>query len=276
MKNIRLSFVALLAMAGLFTSCEKDENKIFSTAGTPPVITSNNSAARLVPGEEALETIRFSWTNPNYYFTTGISSQDVNYALEFDTLGANFKSANKNVVTVAKDLTRAFTQLELNSILGNNMKLPLGRTYNVEARVVSTLTNSSLPLASNTWRFTATPFAPPPKVATPSANNLWVTGSAFASSWSNPLPNPFDVSQKFTRVTNTLYELVIPMIPGGAYKLIQTQGDWSTQYKFVAGDALAGTFEKRDADPAFPAPAVAGTYKLRFDFQAGTFTATKQ
>ncbi|MES2773535.1 MAG: SusE domain-containing protein [Bacteroidota bacterium] len=276
MKNIRLSFVAILAIAGLFTSCKKDENRIYTTGGTPPVITANTSNARLVPGEETNETIKFNWTNPNYYFTTGISSHDVNYALEFDTLGANFKSANKNVVTVAKDLTRAFTQLELNSILGNNMKLPVGRSYNVEARIVSTLANSSVPLNSNTWRFTAVPFTPPPKVEPPAAGNLWVTGNAFASNWANPLPNPYDMSQKFTKLSNTLYELTVPMIPGGAYKLIQTQGDWSTQYKFLVGDALAGTFEKRDADPGFPAPTVAGTYKLRFDFQAGTFTATKQ
>ena len=105
---------------------------------------------------------------------------------------------------------------------------------------------------------------------------LWVVGNAFASGWSNPLPSPFDVSQKFTKVSDTQYELVVDMLSTGNYKLIQEQGVWGTQYKKLAGDASSGTFEKKDADPGFDAPAVAGKYKLVFDFQAGTYTVTKQ
>jgi hypothetical protein len=66
------------------------------------------------------------------------------------------------------------------------------------------------------------------------------------------------------------------MLSSGNYKLIQENGVWGTQYKKLAGDAYSGTFEKKDADPGFDAPAVAGKYKLVFDFQAGTYTVTKQ
>ena len=276
MKNIRLSFVAILAIAGLFTSCKKDENQIFTTGGTPPALTASTPAARLLAGEEANETIKFTWTNPNYQFTTGISSHDVNYILELDTLGGNFKSSKKYATTISKQLGKTFTQAELNGILGNTMVLTFGRTYTIEARIISSLIVNALPLISNVVKFTATPFAPPPKVEPPTAGTLWITGSAVSSNWANPLPGPYDVSQRFTKINNTTYELIVTMTPGGMYKLIQTQGVWGTQYKFLTGDALAGTFEKRDADPAFPAPAIAGSYKLRFDFQLGTFTATKQ
>jgi hypothetical protein len=44
----------------------------------------------------------------------------------------------------------------------------------------------------------------------------------------------------------------------------------------VAGDASGGTFEKKDADPAFVGPTTAGSYKIVVNFQDGTFTVTKQ
>ena len=143
-------------------------------------------------------------------------------------------------------------------------------------RVLASIGSIATSMASNKLVFKVLPYAPPPKVPVPTAGTLWVTGNAFASDWSNPLPSPFDVSQKFTKVSDTQYELVVDMLSSGNYKLIQEQGVWGTQYKKLTGDASSGTFEKKDADPGFDAPAVAGKYKLVFDFQAGTYTVTKQ
>ena len=143
-------------------------------------------------------------------------------------------------------------------------------------RVLASIGSKATSIASNKLVFKVLPYAPPPKVPVPTAGTLWVVGNAFASGWSNPLPSPFDVSQKFTKVSDTQYELVVDMLSSGNYKLIQEQGVWGTQYKKLSGDASSGTFEKKDADPGFDAPAVAGKYKLVFDFQAGTYTVTKQ
>ena len=68
------------------------------------------------------------------------------------------------------------------------------------------------------------------------------------------------------------------MNASGGYKLIQTQGDWSTQYHFTGGTALSGSFAFGDPGPCcnFPAPSAAGSYKLSFNFQLGTYTAVKQ
>jgi hypothetical protein len=114
-------------------------------------------------------------------------------------------------------------------------------------------------------------------VPVPDAGTLWVTGDAYASSWSNPLPTPFDVSQRFTRVSNTLYELVVDMKGGGAYKMIQEQGNWGTQYHMLSGGTWeGGNINKKDSDPAFPGPPTAGRYKITVDFQLGTFRVVKQ
>jgi hypothetical protein len=104
---------------------------------------------------------------------------------------------------------------------------------------------------------------------------LWIIGDAVASGWNNPLPAPFVTNQRFTKVTDTQYELVVALKPG-AYKLIQENGVWGTQYHMVEGTAAGGTFQKKDSDPAFPGPATPGNYKIVVDFQTGRFTVTRQ
>ena len=93
------------------------------------------SAVRLEPGEEANTAIIFSWTNPDYKFTTGGSSHDVSYLLEYDTLGANFSSSIKQTISVSKDLSFSYTVGAFNSVLGNTMFLQLDprRTYTMQA-----------------------------------------------------------------------------------------------------------------------------------------------
>jgi hypothetical protein len=269
---------SMLMAVFLLGSCEKDENKIFYNGGTAPVLTSSTNAVKLnpPPADETLEALKLSWTNPDYTFTTGPNSQDVNYTLEMDTLGGNFASSNKYVTTISRDLTKSFTVVDLNSILGNTMLLKPAKQYTIETRISSSLASNAVPLTSNKVSFTATPYSPPPKVELPAAGTLWATGDAFASGWGNPLPAPYDVSQKFTKVSNTLYELVVAMPGGGNYKLIQEQGVWGSQYHMKTGSSAGGTFEKKDADPGFPGPAAAGTYKITVDFQLGTFTVVKQ
>jgi hypothetical protein len=124
--------------------------------------------------------------------------------------------------------------------------------------------------------FKVLPYAPPPKVAVPTAGTLWVTGNAFASGWSNPLGAPFVTSQRLAKVSETLYEGVVAFVGGGNYKMIQENGVWGTQYKKLTGDAFSGTLEKKDADPGFDGPSTPGNYKISVDFQAGTYTVTKQ
>ena len=276
MKKIIQSLIYLSIAMVFFASCEKDEARDTFVSGTNPVFTASvTDNIELDFNTENEKAVTFNWTNPNYYFASGVSSQNVAYTIEIDTAGANFNGKNKLSVSVSQDLTKTYTQKEFN-ILISDLKLKTGSVAELEMRVIASLGNTLTKRTSNKLTFEVVPYAPPPKVPVPTAGTLWVTGNAFASDWSNPLPSPFDVSQKFTKVSDTQYELVVDMKSTGNYKLIQEQGVWGTQYKKLAGDAYSGTFEKKDADPGFDAPAVAGKYKLVFDFQAGTYTVTKQ
>jgi len=276
MKKIIQSLVYVSLAIVFFAACEKDEAKDTYINGTAPVLTatSKDSIALNFLTEDNLG-ITFNWTNPNYKFASGGSSQNVNYTLEIDTTGANFKGANKKSISISKDLSAAYTQKAFNIVIAD-LKLKPGKLARIEVRVIATLGAAPTELISNVLAFKVVPYAPPPKVPVPTAGTLWVTGNAFASGWANPLGAPFVTSQRLAKVSETLYEGVVAFIGGGNYKMIQENGVWGTQYHKVTGDAFAGTFEKKDADPGFDGPAVAGNYKISVDFQAGTFTVTKQ
>ena len=203
------------------------------------------------------------------------ASPNVNYTLEIDTSGANFKGARKKSISISKDLSVAYTQKAFNIAI-SDLNVKPGRVARIEVRIIATLGAAPTELISNVLAFKVLPYAPPPKVPVPTAGTLWVTGNAFASGWSNPLGAPFVTSQRLAKVTETLYEGVVAFVGGGNYKMIQENGVWGTQYKKVVGDAFSGTLEKKDADPGFDGPSVAGNYKISVDFQSGTYTVTKQ
>jgi starch-binding outer membrane protein SusE/F len=282
MHTIFKSLIASFLVAAVISSCKKEETKIYFEGGTAPVLSGSTTAVRLEAGEEANVAIKISWSNPDYKFTTGGSSHDVNYLLEIDTANTAtpFTSSRKQSISVSRELSYTFTVGALNAILGNTMLLQLNprRTYNMQARLTSSIANGVGKLVSNTIAFTVIPFPPPPKVPLPAAGNLWITGDAVASNWANPHNATDVVTHKFTRLPSfTDYELFIDMKATGAYKLIQIQGDWSTQYHMVTGGTgLGGSFEFGDANPSFPSPGVAGRYRLLFNFQLGTWSAVKQ
>ncbi len=277
MKHNSKLLLALLLVVGSIISCKKEENKIYLEGGTQPVLKASVSGS--IPLQfvtENSQAIKLSWTNPDFKFTTGVSSQDVTYTIQIDTVGANFSSVNKVEKDISKALEYAFTQKELNDFLLNSFNLTPAKLYTIELRVVATISGKAAPLPSNVFQFTVTPYATPPKVAPPTAGTLWVIGDAFASGWNNPLPVPYDGSQKFTQVTPTIYELTVAMAGGGNYKLIQENGVWGSQYHMLAGGTWeGGDFEKKDSDPGFPGGPSAGNYKITVDFQKGKFTVVK-
>jgi starch-binding outer membrane protein SusE/F len=277
MKNIFKLLFGSFFVTAFFLSCKKDENKNFFEEGTAPVLTANKTTAiplSFVTKDD--EAVKLSWTNPNYKFTTGVSSQTVNYLIEIDTTGANFKNPKRQSIAVSGDIEKTFTQTAFNDFLLNQLVLVPGISHNIDIRVTSALGTNAVPLFSNVLKYAVKPYAIPPKVEPPTAGTLWITGDACTSGWSNPLGVPYETNQKFTKISNTLFELTLNMPGGGNYKLIQEQGNWGTQYHMLNGGAWdGGDLEKRDADPAFPGPPAAGNYKITVDFQRGKFNVVK-
>lgn len=275
MKNISKFLLLLLLPAVTFIACKKQENKVFYLGGTAPVLSA--SVTGTVPLAFATQNnpaLKLSWTNPDYKFTTGLSSHDVTYTLEFDTVGAKFNGPNKLTLTIGKELSKSFTQLELNQYLFSNMKLVAGMVHNIEVRVISNLVNNNAPLISNVLQFSETPYVIPPKVTPPTTGKLYLVGNATPGGWNNPVPVP---SQEFTKLSNTLYQITVNLVGGGSLLFLPLNGDWGTKYGAIGGNnsnnANGDDFRVGGGD--LLAPAAAGTYKITVDFQAGTFTVVK-
>jgi len=275
MKKIVNQLMLFCGLAFFLAACEKDENRITYLGGETPVLSANKTnVIPLTYLTKDQEAVRFSWTNPNYKFTTGISSQDVSYTLEIDTAGANFGSAHIKRVSINKDLSISFTQSQFNDFLLNQLELSTGRTYNMEIRVISNLVNNNAKLISNTMSFQATPYAIPPKVTPPAGGQLFMVGSATPGGWNNPVPTP---SQQFTQVSPTLYELTITL-NGGSYLFLPINGFWGAKF----GGLGANNTNNPDGDDFKPeggdlaAPAAPGTYKVTVDFQRGKFSLVRQ
>lgn len=287
MKNFVKSILSTVFLAAVLLSCKKDENQVYFQGGTNPVMSASSTAALvLLSANKDNPAVKFMWTNPNYQFNTGISSQDVTYILQVDNAGANFNSSKKQEMAISNDLSVTLTVKEMNTFL-TKMELQSGVPHDMEFRIKSTLVNGTVPLYSNVLKISVNNYLdfvvepPGTSTATPqySDGNLWIVGDAVASGWSNPLPAPYDNTQKFTRAggaTDVLhYEANITFNATGGYKLIQTQGVWSTQYHALDGTAkLSGNFEKKDSDPQFPSPG-AGLYKVEINFQTGSYKLTK-
>ncbi len=270
-KFFKLFFVPILLILTMW-SCKKDEHRIYYKAGTNPVLTSSSTAVVVLDNaNKSNEAIRFSWTNPGYQFTTGVSSQDVSYTLQFDTTGSNFSNPNMQEKSLSKDLNTSITVKELNTFMAK-LGLAENLPHNMEVRLKSTLLNGIMPLYSNVIKFTATPFLDV-AVPLPASGELYITGNALPSDWTNSPPP----SQKFTRVSKTLFEITVPLTGGNSYTFLPTWGSWNDKYSIATkndpNEVNGGDFQWQGND--ILAPAASGNYKISVDFKVGKFTVTK-
>lgn len=270
MKNI-LKIILFSCMAISLWSCKKDENKVYYEGGTAPVLrASSTSALVLTLPNKANPAITFNWTNPEYKFTTGVSSQDVTYTVQFDTTGSNFTNPSLGQRSISKELSTTFTVGELNTIL-LGMGLAENMPHNIEIRVKSALKNNSAVLYSNVIKIVVTPYL---DVVYPVPANLYITGAATPAGWQCGCGEPELLSQKFTKVSSSKFELTLALSGGNSYLLLPVYGSWSAKYGGTGGNNSnnpAGDDFKPDGSD-LKAPAASGTYKITVDFKTGKFT----
>lgn len=274
MKKIYSLIVGALFLTGALTGCKKEENRIIFEGGVNPVLTANSVSPRvLVIANRDVPTLRLNWTNPNYRFTTGVSSQDVTYLIQIDLEGANFNSSKKYEKVVARDLVLNFTTAELNTAL-LAMDLPENVAHKLEVRVIASLMNNSVPFVSNVLRMTVTPYL---DVVFPVPANLYITGAATPGNWMGG-GDPELLSQKFTKISSSEFQISsLNMKASQGFLLVPVYGNWSNKYGFTG----AGLGNNPDGDnfrpdgSDFVSPGVAGNYRINVSFKTGKYTFTK-
>ena len=277
MKNIIKKAGAAILLSFVFTGCKKQISEIQYKGGTAPVLSASSTAPQVLNiANKNIAAITFSWTNPNYRFSTGISSQDVAYTIQIDTVGSDFVNPNLSETSVSKDLSTTFTVGDLNKKL-LSMNLQPGVPYNLQIRVKSALNNSSVAMYSNVIPITVTSYldaavAPPGTAPLYADGKLYLVGSATAGGWDNPVPVP---TQEFTKIDATHYTITVALSGGQEYLMLPVNGDWSAKYGNACGsnscNSASGDTFKAGGDN-IKGPASAGTYTITVNFVSGKFT----
>lgn len=270
MKIMMKVLLGTLFTTAILISCKKDENKDYFEGGTSPVLTASSTSPMVLNiANKASQAISFSWSNPNYKFTTGLSSQDVLYTLQFDTTGATFTNPKIQQKTISKDLSVAFTVGELNALL-LSLGLLENAPHNIEIRLKSNLINSSVPLYSNVIKMVITPYL---DVKYPVPANLYITGSATPASWQCGCGEPELLTQKFTKINSFTFEITLPLSANNSYLFLPVYGSWSAKYGGTGGgnsnNVTGDDFQPGGND--LKAPPVSGSYKITVDFKTGKF-----
>lgn len=257
----------------VFASCKKEENQVFYNGGTAPVLTTTASAA-LSPQLNQLNAnstaLTFNWTNPNYKFTTGVSSQDVVYTLQVDLKGANFSSAKIAEKQISKENTTSLTVRELNTLVAG-LGLTDSVIRNFEMRIRSTMANTSAPLYSNIYNISIGTYF---DVVYPVPTNLFITGEATPLNWQCGCGSDgAGTTQKFTKVSPSKFELTIALNGGKSFLFLPVYGSWSAKYGFTGGNnqnnVNGDDFKPEGGDMKAPN---SGTYKITVDFKTGKYS----
>ncbi|MBX7124077.1 MAG: SusE domain-containing protein [Cyclobacteriaceae bacterium] len=272
MKHTRIIILFALSLAGfLMTSCDKVEDKVTLTGSTPPQLTvSSSSDLVLQKARENYSSLQFSWTNPNYTYSNGVNTQDVNYLLQIDTTGSNFSNPKSVNLGFVKELSTAFTVKELNTAL-SGMELKDFVSHAFEFRIKATLFGGSAPVYSNVVKINITTYL---DVVYPVPDKLYITGAATPGNWMGGGDAEL-VAQRFNKVN--AYTFVIESLninASSGYLFVPVYGDWSHKYGFTGsaqGNNPAGdTFKPEGND--FVSPATAKAYKITVNFKTGKFS----
>lgn len=276
MKNKLAYLLTIAVIALVFASCKKDEHKIYYEDGTAPVLTASTTGPLVLTKATATRAaLKLNWTNPNYRFTTGTSSQDVTYILQVDSAGKNFSSSKLQEVSFSKDLETTFTDTLLNSILAV-LELSEDKPHDIDMRIKSSLAGGTVPLYSNVIKLTVTPYLDV-AVQLPASGNLYITGSATPGDWMKDNA-PELVSQRFTQVNKTLYEITVKLTANNSFVFVPVYGNWSDKYAYTGaknGNNVDGDSFQRGGED-LKAPAQTANYKVTVNFKTGRYSVTKQ
>ncbi len=270
MKNLMSKLLLVAFIAALISSCKKDEIRAIITPGGAAALSASTTTLVLDSSNGGTKTaITFSWPAVNY----GVQIVP-NYTLQIDSVNGNFaKPVNVNLGT---GLTKSYTMADFNALV-ISLGIPPTTTGKIRARVKTDVnqingTATSIPTTySNVVDITVTPYSTKPKPLYPVPDSLYIVGDATAGGWNNPVPTP---GQKFTKIDDNTFGIVVNLIGGKQYLLLPKNGDWAHKYA-VPGtpDAMSGSFVP-DANNNIPAPAASGIYTIIVDFLKGTYTLT--
>lgn len=261
----KYSLIMLLTIL-VFTACDKAEKLPFYTEGVATTLSAASTTVAPIPADSNKYSLILNWTDPKY----AQEAKLYKFVIEIDSTTRNFSKAYTR--TVIGELTDSIVAKDLNAAL-LAWGFEFNKAYDLDVRVTASYGNNNELQRSNIIKVRATPYKIPPKVALPTTLRLFVVGDGTEHGWGNN-GGAIDPLREFTRLDETTWGAIFNYSAGGSYKIWETWGNWDTQFRYLSGDAFAGTFEKRNADPGWSSPGL-GAHKMIMDFQKGIYTVTK-
>jgi hypothetical protein len=229
MKNwIHKSFIFLFASLTLM-SCEKDEEMVFVTDGTAPVLSASATSIELTEDKADQDAIKLTWTPSDFGYQAAVS-----YTLEMDMKGNSF--AAPVTVDLGSGTTKTFTVAQLNTLV-NRMDIKAFQPNDIDMRVRASVSPNVDAVLSNVLTVSVTPYLTEPPYAT-----LYMVGDATDGGWNNGdaiamLRDPNDLF-KFTYTGK---------FKPGYFKFLGQRGSWAPMYG--PGDNNTLVFRETEADP---------------------------
>jgi hypothetical protein len=257
--------ISLLLAVVAFTACEKADKLPFYAKGEATVLSSPTTTVAPLPSDSNAIKLILNWTDPKY----AQDPKSYKFVIEIDSTTKNFSKPYTR--TVIGKLTDSIIAKDLNAVM-LAWGYEFNKAYDLDVRVTASYGNNNDLKYSNILKIKATPYKIPPKVALPTTFRLFVVGDGTENGWSDANAN--NPIREFTRLDETTWGAIFNYSASGSYKIWETWGNWDTQFRYLSGDAFAGTFEKRNADPGWSSPGL-GAHKMIMDFQKGIYTVTK-
>ncbi|RYY29821.1 MAG: DUF5116 domain-containing protein [Sphingobacteriaceae bacterium] len=248
MKKTLISFLTVCsALLMLFSSCKKDGTQTISSIGTAGTLSASTTAPALslATAANAAVTLSFPATTVTGYQTA------LTYSIQVDKKGNNFASAREIAATAPATNVTVGT---LNTAL-LNLGLATGTSTQIDVRVKSTIAANAAPVYSNIINLTVTPYTLTSYVYVPGAYQGWD-------------PTKADVGTLSSPTSNNIYDGKITFPAGSLEFKITPAQSWNVSYG-GSNNVLSLT----GGNLSVPS---AGTYLVHADFNAFTYTLTKQ
>jgi len=271
MKEMIKKYLVLLVGFLSLVACEKEEDRITLTGGNAPTLTvSSTDAIVLDKPIENYSSLQFQWSNPDYSFSNGVSTHDVNYVLQIDVAGANFSSPKMVNLAFVNTLSRSFTVKEINTAL-SGLELPDYQEHTFQFRVKATLANGSVPLYSNVIEIPITTYL---DVVYPVPDKLFITGAATPGGWMGGGDAPL-ASQEFQKINPYTFQIASLAINASqGFLFVPVYGNWNNKYGFtgagMTNNPAGDTFRPEGND--FVSPGTAKAYKITVNFKTGRYS----
>lgn len=243
MKSLFIKLFSAVLALGVFTACEKDEERLLLNETAVPVATLSSQNIVLTRDRADADVLTINWAKPEYGFNAAST-----YTILIDKKGGDFSKAQ--TVTVGNALTKTFKAAELNTLL-IALGLTPGAAADVDFRVQSTL-GPTTRLSSVVSTVRATPYLDRLDLST-----TWgVVGSATPNGWNGP-DVPF-----FRQQGNASGDLVAyTTLTDGEIKFRQNNA-WDVNLGGSAGKLVANGDNIK---------VTAGTYRITFNPTALTY-----